>query len=166
LNRKLCQLVLFVLFISGCGQPPTPVVPTVDIQQAIAQTQKAIAQTQTAAMEKAWAPYTLTAAAMPTLTSTQTLIPIPSETLASTIQPAVTDTLIPIPTETLVVIVPNTNTAPAQAVCSCEDDAYNCDDFSLHSMAQACFSKCNAAGAGDIHNLDGDGNGLACESLP
>jgi len=165
LNRKLCQLALFVLLISACGQPPTPVVPTVDIQQAIAQTQKAIAQTQTAAMEKAWAPYTLTAAAMPTLTSTQALTPIPSNTIEPTIPPVVTDTLIPIPTDTPAVIVPPTLT-PVVAVCSCEGDDYNCDDFSFQSSAQSCFSYCSASGAGDIHNLDNNGNGLACESLP
>ena len=161
MKQKLFLPVLFILFILACGQPPTPVVPTVDIQQAIAQTQTA----QTAAMEKAWAPYTLTAAAMPTLTSTQALTPIPSNTIEPTIPPVVTDTLIPIPTDTPAVIVPPTLT-PVAAVCSCEGDTYNCDDFSFHSSAQSCFSYCSASGAGDIHNLDNNGNGLACESLP
>ena len=39
----------------------------------------------------------------------------------------------------------------------------NCGDFSSQSEAQAFYE---AAGAGDPHRLDGDGNGVACESLP
>ena len=39
----------------------------------------------------------------------------------------------------------------------------NCGDFSSQSEAQAFFE---AAGGGDPHRLDGDGDGVACESLP
>lgn len=39
----------------------------------------------------------------------------------------------------------------------------DCSDFHSHAEAQAFFE---AAGAGDPHRLDGDGDGLACESLP
>lgn len=152
MNRKLSQLALFIVFILACGQPPTPVVPTVDIQAAIA-------MTQTAAFEKAWLPYTLTAAALPTLT------PIPTNTIEPTLPPVVTDTLVPLPTDTLVAIIPPTLT-PVAAVCPCGSDSRNCGDFLFHSSAQACFDYCRASGAGDIHNLDSDGNGLACESLP
>lgn len=152
MKQKLLLPVLFILFILACGQPPTPVVPTVDIQAAIA-------QTQTAAMEKAWKPYTLTAAAIPTLT------PIPTNTIEPTIPPVITDTLIPLPIDTLAPVIQPTLT-PVAAVCSCGSDTYNCTDFSFHSSAQACFNYCTAAGAGDIHNLDSDGNGQACESLP
>ncbi|KAB8139243.1 hypothetical protein F9U64_01060 [Gracilibacillus oryzae] len=38
----------------------------------------------------------------------------------------------------------------------------DCGDFNSHEEAQAFFE---AAGPGDPHRLDGDGNGLACESL-
>jgi micrococcal nuclease len=38
----------------------------------------------------------------------------------------------------------------------------NCGDFSSHASAQAFFE---AAGPGDPHGLDGDGDGEACESL-
>jgi len=76
--------------------------------------------------------------------------------------PSATSTTIP--TATLIVIVP---TQPGQAVCSCAGDFYNCTrDFSTHSQAQACFNYCTSQGAGDIHQLDGNGDGLACESLP
>lgn len=71
--------------------------------------------------------------------------------------------------------VPPTNTPrPAQptqppppaAVCECSYDAYNCGDFSTHRQAQACFDYCVQQGRGDIHRLDSDGDGSACESLP
>ena len=39
---------------------------------------------------------------------------------------------------------------------------YDCDDFSSQSEAQDFFEE---AGSGDPHNLDRDGDGVACESL-
>lgn len=51
-------------------------------------------------------------------------------------------------------------------VCDCSADIYNCSDFATQAQAQACYDYCVAQGAGDIHKLDGDGDGTACESLP
>lgn len=47
----------------------------------------------------------------------------------------------------------------------CSHDAYKCSDFDSHADAQGAFDYCVAQGAGDIHRLDQDGNGVACESL-
>jgi len=47
----------------------------------------------------------------------------------------------------------------------CSSDKYNCNDFSTQAKAQAVLEYCNST-AGDIHNLDVNGNGKACESLP
>ncbi len=44
----------------------------------------------------------------------------------------------------------------------CSYDAYNCGDFSTHDEAQSVYESCGY----DIHRLDGDSDGLACESLP
>ena len=44
----------------------------------------------------------------------------------------------------------------------CESNTYNCDDFLTQSEAQEVYEEC---GTDDIHQLDRDGNGLACESL-
>lgn len=52
------------------------------------------------------------------------------------------------------------------AVCSCAGNIYNCPNFSTRAQAQACFNYCVSLGVGDIHRLDGDNNGLACENLP
>ena len=121
---------------------------------------------------------TLTPTLTHTATATITLIPSSTITLTSTITstptitntPGPTFTLLPtrtstsLPTATLIVIIP---TQPQQqVVCSCSGDSYNCGDFDRHSQAQACFNYCVSQGKGDIHRLDGDGNGLACESLP
>ena len=48
---------------------------------------------------------------------------------------------------------------------ACNEDLYNCDDFENQADAQAFYDTCVLAGSGDIHQLDGDGNGKACESL-
>lgn len=39
----------------------------------------------------------------------------------------------------------------------------DCTDFATHAEAQAFFE---AAGPGDPHRLDRDGDGIACETLP
>ena len=51
-------------------------------------------------------------------------------------------------------------------VCSCSSSLYNCSDFSTRASAQACYDYCNSTGHGDIHRLDGDNDGSACEDLP
>lgn len=48
---------------------------------------------------------------------------------------------------------------------NCAFDVYNCDDFATQAHAQAVYDYCFNKGIGDIHGLDGDGNGKACESL-
>ncbi|HUS60284.1 MAG TPA: thermonuclease family protein [Nevskiaceae bacterium] len=47
----------------------------------------------------------------------------------------------------------------------CSSNAYNCSDFATHIEAQAVFEKCGGIN-NDIHRLDADKDGLACESLP
>ncbi len=47
----------------------------------------------------------------------------------------------------------------------CDYNAYNCVDFKTHAKAQAVYEECGGV-ANDIHWLDGDKDGLACETLP
>lgn len=49
--------------------------------------------------------------------------------------------------------------------CDCSFNKYNCSDFKTHAEAQALFLCCGGVN-NDIHRLDMDGNGDACESLP
>lgn len=63
-----------------------------------------------------------------------------------------------------------TPTAPAQlsgsAAYDCSGNKYNCNrDFKTHKEAQAVFDYCGGVG-NDVHGLDRDKDGLACESLP
>ena len=48
---------------------------------------------------------------------------------------------------------------------NCDTDTYNCADFTTQAQAQEAFDQCSSQGFGDIHQLDGDGNGEACEGL-
>ena len=43
---------------------------------------------------------------------------------------------------------------------------YNCSDFGSQRAAQACFDWCMQEVGTDVHQLDADGDGVACESLP
>ena len=42
---------------------------------------------------------------------------------------------------------------------------YNCSDFSSWYTAQTCYERCMAEVGNDIHGLDGDHDGEACEGL-
>jgi micrococcal nuclease len=59
---------------------------------------------------------------------------------------------------------------PSQVTASnndyvCNYNTYNCSDFSTHSKAQAVYEACGGV-SNDVHRLDRDGDGSACETLP
>ncbi|MCI0396238.1 MAG: thermonuclease family protein [Chloroflexi bacterium] len=60
---------------------------------------------------------------------------------------------------------PPETTSPA-AGCDCSGNVYNCRAFQSQAEAQACFVYCLQVAGRDVHDLDGDGDGRACESLP
>lgn len=47
----------------------------------------------------------------------------------------------------------------------CSSNVYNCDDFMTHAEAQKVFEMCGGV-LKDVHGLDRDKDGLACETLP
>jgi micrococcal nuclease len=55
--------------------------------------------------------------------------------------------------------------APSASQYTCSTNTYNCSDFSTHAEAQAVFDMCGGVGH-DIHKLDSNKDGEACESLP
>lgn len=61
---------------------------------------------------------------------------------------------------------PTPTPLPTDGLCDCSGNIYNCADFSTHAEAQACYEYCKSLGHGDVHWLDGDNDGKACESLP
>lgn len=58
-----------------------------------------------------------------------------------------------------------TSATPADGSIVCSSNTYNCGNFTTHAQAQHVFDTCLPT-MGDIHKLDSDGDGIACESLP
>ncbi len=96
---------------------------------------------------------------LPTPTPTATNTPVPA-TATPTGTPFIpTRTPSPTPVQTA------TQSPPGNCTI-CTHDAYNCSDFNTQAQAQACFNYCWGQVGYDVHNLDADGDGVACESLP
>lgn len=135
----------------NCYDQSNPALPIVDVSTIVAGT-AAMAITQTA---MAFSPtVAITSTNLPT--STQPVIPTPITIPMSENSP--------VPTNTVIFILPTQAPPAGGSTCSCSGDTYNCTDFSSHSSAQACFNYCVEQGAGDIHRLDQDNDGDACES--
>ena len=95
---------------------------------------------------------------LPTATFTRVVVPPTATSTRVIVPPTATSTR---------ASVPPTPTATTQvAVCACSGDLYNCSSFSTHAQAQACFNYCWQQVGSDVHDLDGNDDGLACESLP
>ena len=94
---------------------------------------------------------------LPTLTPTATVTPTRTPTRNPTNTPTATPTRKPTHTST---------PTRRPGACSCYADLYNCSDFATQAAAQACFDHCMAVVGYDVHRLDGDNDGKACESLP
>ena len=58
------------------------------------------------------------------------------------------------------------NNIPQDKVCSCSYNKYNCSDFPTQKAAQACFEHCMNKIGYDVHWLDDDKDGKACEWNP
>ena len=54
---------------------------------------------------------------------------------------------------------------PSSGEYSCSGNTYNCGDFSTQAEAQSVYELCGGVSS-DIHRLDHDKDGEACESLP
>ena len=63
------------------------------------------------------------------------------------------------------IILQEINASEDNSECTCTGNTLNCSDFSTHAEAQACYQQCGGT-TNDIHRLDGDKDGSACESLP
>lgn len=49
---------------------------------------------------------------------------------------------------------------------TCEENVYNCSDFTTQPEAQEVYDTCHTTETPDRHGLDRDGDGVACQSLP
>ena len=91
-------------------------------------------------------------------------LPIIMRAEDSTPTPTATHQPPPPPTNTP---IPTATNQPPPAGCSiCLYDAYNCSDFSTQASAQSCHDYCFAVVGYDVHRLDQNNDGVACESLP
>ena len=50
-----------------------------------------------------------------------------------------------------------------KTVCSCRSDRYNCADIETRRKAREKYECCMLKVGYDVHNLDGDSDGIACE---
>jgi hypothetical protein len=91
-----------------------------------------------------------------------TSTPIPTNTPTITPTPSPTATLAGSPTPT------PTPTSLDSPVCDCSADTYDClgNIFANRAEAQLCFEYCFRQSGLDIHLLDPNLNGMACENLP
>ena len=150
----VCIICICVIALSnvigGNNATPTATITVQNIATIVVQT-AVMASTQTAML------------ITPTLAITSTNLPTLTQPVIPTPITIPTSENSPVPTNTVIFIVP-TQAPPAGAPCSCSSDTLNCGDFGGDdSKAQACMDYCISIGAGDIHNLDGDANGLACD---
>jgi hypothetical protein len=94
--------------------------------------------------------------------------------------PLVVPTPTPLPTATPTPIPPAVTAAPTPQptpiplatsleapVCDCSADQFEClgSSFPNQAEAQTCFEYCFRIRGFDVHNLDPNGNGQACENL-
>jgi hypothetical protein len=97
------------------------------------------------------------------------LLPLvfPTPTPTPTITPPPTPTGTPEPPTPAPPTLTPTPTSLDEVVCSCEPDQYACLShyFPTRGEAQACYEYCFRVTGQDIHKLDLDRNGLACEAL-
>jgi diacylglycerol kinase len=54
----------------------------------------------------------------------------------------------------------------AQYGAMCEENVYNCGNFTTQAEAQEVYDTCTTPENRDRHGLDRDGDGIACQSLP
>lgn len=83
---------------------------------------------------------------------------VPSPTATPTATAAATVAPVPTPMSTLI-----PTATPARFVCS--HDFYNCGDFFVWQDAQDVFTHCLDVVGFDVHRLDQNNDGIACNAL-
>ncbi|MEK9157392.1 MAG: thermonuclease family protein [Patescibacteria group bacterium] len=99
------------------------------------------------------------------VTTTETPLSPSTSLLDSTTSSSIIDNAETQPVEPEVTVSEPTSAATTSS-CSCASNSYNCGNFSTHSEAQSVYECCMVQVGYDVHNLDSDDDGSACESLP
>jgi hypothetical protein len=167
LSAACCAIYIFGgSDTSSVATPTSTPAPVLSLEQIIAFTAEA-AKVQTQAAYSPTPPplytetFTPTVTMMPTATLSDT--EIQTVQAIETYNASLLFTVTPFATsDSKFIVIPPSD----GGTCSCSGDTMNCSDFSSHTKAQACFDWCISQGAGDIHKLDQNNDGNACESLP
>jgi hypothetical protein len=97
-------------------------------------------------------------------------VPLVFPTMTPAPSPTPTPTFTPLPTATSAGTETPTPTATSldEQVCDCSGDNFDClgNIFANRGEAQRCFEYCFRQVGRDIHLLDANLNGMACENLP
>lgn len=157
----LCLLMLAVIYITSDGgaNKPTPTTASRGLEVGLS--------TNTPVPANTLVPPTLTATATlkplirkttkPTATSVSRKIILPTATRAANKKAT--------PTVKASAKKPTATKGASTSSCNCRQD-YDCKNFTTHSTAQSCFVSCGGSKTKNWSNLDSDGDGQACESLP
>jgi len=97
---------------------------------------------------------------------TPTRTPPPAEPTSTLVPPPTTNTPVPPATNTPIPAPTNTPVPTPTPHCSdipCAATDCNCSDFATQAEAQWFYENCDPE---NRHRLDGDNDGVACESLP
>lgn len=143
----LCGACVFFSLLAAILNPRPPATPTVPAAGTVS------AATPVPALPTDTAP-------PPAATDT----PAPPPPTETTAPPPPTETALPPEATNTTRPVPPTRTPPSCTPKYAPNGPdRNCTDFDTQTEAQCFFL---AAGPGDPHRLDQDGNGVACEALP
>ncbi len=93
------------------------------------------------------------------------LIPAPASTSTASSTPVAAQTTEPPPPQQKQSEPTEEPEPAAEGTYTCSSNKYNCTHFKTHAEAQAVFDQCGGA-ENDVHKLDNNKDGEACESLP
>jgi hypothetical protein len=101
-----------------------------------------------------------------TITATQTGTSIPAFTEIPALTPLPSNTPSPPMLTETPTLLPAQAPVSAATVPDCSANTYNCPAFSTHNEAQGVFEYCRNLEVSDVHDLDRNHDGAACEDLP
>ena len=154
--KKVALIIPLGVMLVACGGAA----PTLDIPAIQTQAARDVIATITAQAPSPTLPPTATKIPTPTATETpaptETPTPIPPSPTPTSIPPTSTATNTPLPTPT-----PTSIPKRGRKKWNCNGDLYNCSDFSSCEEVMDYWNAC----PGDPSHLDGDKDGIPCESL-
>ena len=139
---------------------PSELTPTPTFVPSVAPTAAPIAMLPTIVPEPVVGSLpTVVAAPTPTVAP-----PLPSDTPFPSPAPSPTAMATPVPTATLTGWWVERNGIVFASSCACDQgDTLNCGNFPRAQDAQACYLRCQELTGTDVHELDRDKDGSACE---